>query len=125
MLVNLKQKIDDKELNQLRVKFKDEIGLKDEDFYHQGALKEIAEEDHRLASINAEESIWLEVNLYNSYYGVGYERGDISLYVRCAEWLEKHIPNCKVYYGHDVDDESIILFDVVARERLIKMRIRS
>jgi hypothetical protein len=44
----------------------------------------------------------------------------VNLYVKSAEWLERNIPKCEVYYGHDVDDENISLFDKKAREELLE-----
>jgi len=45
--------------------------------------------------------LWLNVNLWRSYFGVGYERGDVQLFVGLANWLESRLPNCDIFYGED------------------------
>lgn len=44
------------------------------------------------------------VSLSGRYYGEGYERGDLMLYINVAEWLERRLPGCTVYYGGDSGD---------------------
>jgi hypothetical protein len=65
-------------------------------------------------------STWLDVGLTLSYYGKGYERGDPEHFVRIAEWLERRIPDCEVWYGHDSDDESIEPFGPAERTALLE-----
>lgn len=43
----------------------------------------------------------LEVHVSTRYYGPGYERGDLPFLVMVAEWLERRIPECEVWYGGD------------------------
>ncbi len=50
---------------------------------------------------------WYDANLFNDYYGPGYERGNLPQIVRCAEWLEAAVPGGRVWYGNDCSDESI------------------
>jgi hypothetical protein len=45
--------------------------------------------------------LWLNLNLYKDYFGVGYERGDMPEFVRIAEWLEGRLEGCDVFYGED------------------------
>ena len=63
---------------------------------------------------------WYEANLCQPYYGPGYERGDLPLFVRCAEWLESAVPGAKVWYGNDCTDESIRPFGPVERAQLLE-----
>lgn len=65
------------------------------------------------------DSIWLDLNLAHAYYGPGYERGDFWFFVACAIWLEHRVPGCEVWYGHDCDDRSVLLFDAKKRAELI------
>jgi hypothetical protein len=53
------------------------------------------------------------------------KRGNIELFIKCAEWLERRLPGCLVYYGHDVDDENLRLFDKPARDELLRHYLRS
>jgi hypothetical protein len=92
----------------------------EDDFYIEGPLMLMGEADRSYMPVKDEHSIWLNVNLWKSYYGVGYERGDPELFVQCAEWAEKRLPGCQIYYGHDVNDENVSLFDKSAREKLMK-----
>jgi hypothetical protein len=64
-------------------------------------------------------SRWYDVGVCCPYYGEGYERGDAEWFVRLAEWLESHIPDCEVWYGHDSADESIKPFGAAERAVLL------
>lgn len=44
---------------------------------------------------------FLEVHVWASYYGPGYERGDLPFLISIAEWLDRKIPGCTVLYGGD------------------------
>jgi hypothetical protein len=44
---------------------------------------------------------FLAVHLAGSYYGVGYERGDLPGLFMIAEWLERNVPGGSVWYGGD------------------------
>jgi len=115
ILIRLTDRPSKSGLDDLREKLRQDLGLEQDDFYVDGALAEVTGED--LLHMPVSGGIWFEVNLWRSYYGVGYERGDIELFVRCAEWLEQHLYGCEIFYGHDVDDKSIELFDQVVREK--------
>lgn len=120
MLVRLNQEPEDSLLQTLRIQFQHDLELTEEDFYNsrfsRGPLVNVEEGDLPFMPVLDEKSAWLNVNLHRSYYGLGYERGDIRLFVRCAEWLEQHLRGCEVYYGNDVDDENVHLFDKTTRE---------
>ncbi len=63
-------------------------------------------------------SIFLEVRLpWYTHYGPGYERGDISEFVRHAEWFEKNISDCRIWYISD--SEMALIFNTLARRILI------
>jgi len=44
---------------------------------------------------------FIRVNLYGSYYGPGYERGDWPKLRACIFWLSARIPQGRVWYGGD------------------------
>lgn len=44
---------------------------------------------------------FIRVHLWTRYYGPGYERGAWPVIRATAEWLERHVPGCTVYYGGD------------------------
>ena len=48
--------------------------------------------------------------------------GETGFFIKCASWLESRIPGCQIYYGHDVNDENVSLFDDSARDRLSKVK---
>ena len=107
------------ELDSLRREFMQAMGLTAEDFYVGGPLIVVPIDDHKYMPEKHENAAWLEVNLWRAYYGPGYERGNPELFVRCAKWIEQLLSGAAVYYGHDVDDENVTLFDSEARETLL------
>lgn len=92
------------------------ISVENDSFSYRGPL--IYVEDW--VPFNDEEGVWLNLNLMHAYYGLNYERGDIKLFVRCAEWIEANLPNCQVFYGSDASDSDFVLFDVKARRKLLR-----
>ena len=62
---------------------------------------------------------WLDAGLEQPHYGEGYERGDAHLIARVAEWFERRLPGCEVWYGHDVDDRYTKPFGPAEREALL------
>lgn len=108
------------ELDSLRSEFMQAMDLTAEDFYVSGPLIVVPIEDHKYMPEKDAHATWLEVNLWRAYYGPGYERGNPELFVICSEWLEQRVPGAAVYYGHDVDDENVTLFDPEARENLLQ-----
>lgn len=61
----------------------------------------------------------LKISLWSSYYGPGYERGDILSLCAIAEWCEINLPQCTVWYGGDADDV-VTLFDAQERWKMRK-----
>ena len=108
-----------------RSEFMQAMSLTEGDFRFGGPLQLVSGEDRLHLPVPDENGFWLDVNLWNAYYGIGYERGDIELFIKCAEWLEHRFPGCQVYYGHDVDDENLRLFDKAARDELLRHYWRS
>lgn len=120
MLVRLDRLPGQFSLQDLRAEFLDAMSLNaKDDFYYEGPLVLVSEEDRAYMPVKDRQSSWLDVNLWKSYYGYGHAGGDLELFIKCAEWFERRLPNCQVYYGHDVSDENISLFDKAARERLL------
>lgn len=74
--------------------------------------------DFRACGIADFSGLWLWVSLWGSFYGEGYERGDLWAYVAIAEWLEQNLPSATVYYGGDSSDR-LELFGKSARSELI------
>lgn len=60
---------------------------------------------------------FIEVNIATRYYGDGYERGDISLIIAVASWLERRIADARIYYGGDSSGICAEPFDAAERER--------
>lgn len=120
ILVKTKQFFSDAELNALRIRFMFEMNLTQEDFYNGGALIKVSNKDYEIIPENEKEFLWLSVNFHRAFYDIEYQRGDIKLYLCCAEWLENEIPDCEIHYGHDGDDESIVLFDEQKRKSLLQ-----
>lgn len=44
-----------------------------------------------------------QVNLTGRYYGPGYERGDIILYLSLWRWFHSKLQDCVVWYGSDAN----------------------
>lgn len=107
------------ELALSRSEFMQAMELTGEDFYVGGPLIVVPIDDYRYMPENDENVAWLEVNLWKAYYGPGYERGNPELFVSCAEWLEQRFTGAAVYYGNDVDDENVSLFDREARDSIL------
>lgn len=123
ILINTKKKISEEELEMLRDKFLKDMGLTSDDFFDfptSRPLLKVTNKDYEIIPPNESEYDWFDVNFYRAYYEVGYERGDIELYVKCAKWFEENIQNCEVYYGNDVNGNSLVLFNKDYRERLLE-----
>jgi len=118
ILVQVREMPSDDVLRRLRGKFLKDLNLTEDDFYSTGALLSVTGKE--ITWMPESTPAWLDLNLWGAYFGEGYHRGDISLYIKCAEWLEENLPGCKVYYGHDVDDENLKAFDSDEREKYLK-----
>lgn len=59
---------------------------------------------------------FIYVALGTRYYGPGYERGDLPFIVSVADWLERNIPYCSIWYGGDSSGIEVEPFDKPARD---------
>lgn len=59
----------------------------------------------------------IDVHTLSRYYGPFYERGPLQDFVMIAEWFERRIPGCKVFYGGD--SGGVSLFDKAERDKLL------
>ena len=57
----------------------------------------------------------IHVLLTGRYYGPGYERGDLPVYLALRRWFRSRLPGCEVWYGADEASE---LLDDEAEEQL-------
>lgn len=118
LLLRLKEAPAPSTLALLRERFLTEFGLTSEDFYPGGPLLALSNSATDPAPDDG--ASWISTNLLRSYYGPGYERGDIDFLVRAAEWFERWMPGCEPWYGPDIDaPEGIVAFDAAERERLL------
>lgn len=62
----------------------------------------------------------LQVSVWTSYYGAGYERGDLPFLYVLARALERLTPGCAVWYGGDSSGVLAEPFDQAAREKLME-----
>lgn len=74
---------------------------------------------HAISTPDDDEEVGLtgnvyRVNLSGRYYGPGYERGPIYLFVAIDQWIEYRLPGASVFYGGDSDDV-LTLFNEAAR----------
>jgi hypothetical protein len=125
LCVLIRGKVDLEYLNYLRQELQDELGLTDSYFKYGGPLKILEKSNYEYEQYNLytplteDEYTWLDVNITNPYYGIGYERGSIRLLVQIAEWMERVFPTCQIYYGPDYGD-CLYLFDEGRREYLLR-----
>jgi hypothetical protein len=121
MYVRMNEAFSPEALQLLRNEFMQAISLTADDFYFSGPLIVVPEDERGYMPVIDESSVWLDVNLWKSYYGPGYQRGNPELFVKCAEWLEERLRGSEIYYGHDVGHENVSLFDHAAREELLDL----
>ncbi len=98
-----------------------QFDLTGEDFPGGGPLLYLPREDYDLAHVEGKPGFLLNLNIRGSYYGVGYERGNLPLFVGIAEWLEQNLPGCRVLYGEDCSGEGSP-FDEPMRTALMDYR---
>ena len=118
MYVYLEEYRADSFIAELGAELMRQFDLTAEDFHDGGPLLYLPREDYDLGHVVGEPGYLLNLNIYGSYYGVGYERGDLRLLVGIAEWLEQKLPGCRVLYGEDCSGEGYP-FDTVVRGILI------
>lgn len=117
LYLRVPEPLSDAALMDLRARFVTELGLDpDNDLMAPWVPLEPSADSEFLPGPSA---YWYEANLAKAYYGPGYERGYLPLFVRCAEWLELTVPGGEVWYGNDETDESVHPFGPVARAELL------
>lgn len=119
--VRLTQALSPDQLQALRNEFMQAMSLTTEDFYYEGPLIVVPDEERKYMPVKDDLSFWIAVNLWRSYFGPGYVRGNPELFARVAEWFEKRLKGAETYYGHDVDSENVALFDPEARKKLLEL----
>lgn len=107
-------------LPDLRQEFMSALKLNNDDFYVGGSILETHRKEWDWLPDEDEGGKWFDINLLRAFYSQGYERGDIDLFAKIAEWFEAKIPGCRVYYGNDCDDRSLILFDGSKRSEFLQ-----
>ena len=122
LLVCTRSSLGESQLHLLRERFLAENHLDQEDFRAGGPLVVINNPSEGPMPIRDEGCLWLNANLYRSYFGAGYERGDAELLTRCAAWLERNVPDGEVWYGHDVDDDNLRPFGPDERQALLRLK---
>lgn len=88
-------------------------------FYSEGPLVGVQVEEEIPETRRHAPGKWLNLNFSEAYYGRGYERGHLPLFVACAELLEATFPECEVWYGNDTVFESLRPFGPVERQELM------
>ena len=118
MYAYLEEYCADSLIAELGVELMRQFELTAEDFHAGGPLLYLPFEDYDLGHVVGEPGYLLNMNIRGSYYGVGYERGDLPLFVGTAEWLEQKLLGCRVFYGADTTGD-MISFDASVREILM------
>jgi hypothetical protein len=84
----------------------------------QHALTNRTEDEYNMPDDDVSGRQLIMVNLSGRYYGEGYERGHLPYYIMIAEFLERNLLGCSVYYGGD-SGVGLPLFDFAARNALM------
>ena len=105
MMIRVPRKVDDAEARRLAYEITERFGTSPFFLWRSGGKHainrvEVYEQDGPDIAPKDDETI-LEVMLYGRYYGEGYERGPFHVYYMIAEWAERRIPGCEVWYGGD------------------------
>jgi hypothetical protein len=125
LFILVKGKVDLDYLSYLRQEVKRITGLTDEGFSFEGPMKVLAEDAYEhdyyslFTPLARDSYTWISVNTIESYYDIGYERGDISIIIKIAEWLEEKLPTGQIYYGDDTGG-ALPLFDECRRTYLLQ-----
>lgn len=80
--VRLTQALSPYQLQALRNEFMQAMSLTTEDFYYEGPLIVVPEEERKYMPVKDDLSFWIAVNLWRSYFGPGYVRGNPELFAR-------------------------------------------
>ena len=120
MLIRTTGPIEESLLAKLREDSMVELKRTGDDKYCREPLTPIKGNARSLIPVEDGSSQWYDVGLWGAVYEWGYERGDLPLFVRVAEWFEKRLPACEVWYGNDCTEESIHFFGRRERECLTK-----
>ena len=112
LLVQLSERPCNTAINRWRRDFLNAFDPDEYDFYEVGPLRLIPRDDPAEICLPGS-GVWLDAAVCLAFSDLGfYRRGDGQNVTLMAEWLEAHIPNCKVWYGHDAADESLRPFQV-------------
>ena len=122
ILVRTHASLVESQLQRLRELFLADNDLDKDDFYLDGPLKVIPSPEEGPMPLRDESSLWINANICMSYFGPGYERGDVELLTRCAAWLESNVPGGEVWYGHDVGDDNLRPFGAAERRALLSLK---
>ena len=87
---------------------------------NKGMLGKMVIFDHGNNHIAKPDEQFVKINLMTRYYGEGYERGDLSLIIMVAKWLDYHLPGGAVWYGGDSPEgTNLKSFDEKMRYKLM------
>lgn len=129
MLVKLAAPISDDALSDACYRLAEACGkydvfwLSDDDDLQRGERRRAlnrctADDAYRRYGVAEPDGLWLFVSLWGRYYGPSYERGDLWSFIAIAEWCERNLPGCFVFYGGD-SGGTLEPFNRQARERFI------
>ncbi len=94
----------------------------DDYFLVESPLQTLGAEELDFPVLDYEDIHWFDVGLWDDLWTPQYPRGDLPLYVRIAEWLERRIPGSEIWYGSDCDDgESLAVFSVNQRTQMMTL----
>jgi hypothetical protein len=120
IVAELPAPLDEPELARLRQQLMNDLRFQREDFYIDGPLRPIPSRvEGPIPLTGGERSFWINVNLWRDFYCEEYPRGDIDMLVRCAQWVEQHLPGARVWYGPDCADDDISPFPAERRAELL------
>jgi hypothetical protein len=123
VLARVRHTLEESALQSLRERLVTDLSLDlEEHFYCNGPLIIVKNQNEGPIPTKAANDVrdcWINVNFNWAYYGPGYERGDLELFVICAEWLETQLPGSEIWYGHDVEDDNLHLFAQATRDKFM------
>lgn len=107
-------------LGHLRERLVSECEIDLEDFRSGGPLEIVRSESGGPYPFKDDRVIWINSNLWNAYFDEEYPRGNIERIVMVADWCDQNIPECEIWYGHDIDDDNLKPFPPTRRQDLVK-----